>query len=108
MHVGYKLADMVNVAIEEGTYFNLNFGHLDGYSAMYYTYMWSKVISKDILSPFKKAGMTNEAVAKKYRDTILKPGGKKDADDLVADFLGRPYQFEAFREWLTGTPQPAA
>lgn len=93
---------------EEGTYFNLNFGHLDGYSAMYYTYMWSKVISKDILSPFKKAGMENEAVAKKYRDTVLKPGGRKDADELIRDFLGRPYQFDAFQEWLTGSPQPAA
>ena len=28
------------------------FGHLDGYSALYYTYMWSLVIAKDLFTPF--------------------------------------------------------
>ena len=27
-------------------------------------------------------------------------GGRKDAADLVADFLGRPYSFDAWAAWL--------
>ncbi len=87
----------------EGTHFNMNFGHLEGYSAMYYTYMWSKVIAKDLLSPFKKDGMLNAVHAKRYKQLILEKGGSKNADDLVTDFLGRPYAFEAFRQWLETT-----
>jgi thimet oligopeptidase len=34
---------------------------------------------------------------------VLVPGGSKDAADLVKDFLGRPYGFEAFHEWLERT-----
>ena len=84
----------------EGTHFNLNFGHLHDYSAMYYTYMWSKVIAKDFLSAFKENGLMDKKQAKRYRELILEAGGSKDADELVQDFLGRPYRFEAFKEWL--------
>ena len=33
------------------------FDHLNGYSAVYYTYMWSLVISKDIITRFNKEGI---------------------------------------------------
>ena len=39
-----------------GTYFHESFGHLDGYSAIYYTYMWSLVIAKDLFSVFRARG----------------------------------------------------
>lgn len=89
---------------EEGTHFQNSFGHLDGYSAMYYTYMWSLSIAKDLLEPFQKAGLMNQKIAKKYRDTILKQGGAKDAQDLVQEFLGRPFRFDAFEKWLKTDP----
>lgn len=76
------------------------FGHLYGYSAGYYTYMWSLVISKDLLSRFELEGMLNPNVAKAYRRAILAPGGSRDAADMVEDFLGRPYSFEPFGSWL--------
>lgn len=78
-----------------------SFGHLEGYSAIYYTYMWSLVIAKDLLSKFVEGGMLNTEVSTKYRQTILEPGGTKDAADLVVDFLGRPYAFDAFAKWLS-------
>jgi thimet oligopeptidase len=40
------------------------------------------------------------AVARRYRETILEPGGSKPAAELVKDFLGRPHAFEAYEEWL--------
>ena len=84
------------------TYMYLAFGHLDDYSAVYCTYMWSEVIAKDLFSAFKKGGLENSEIAMKYRRTILEPGGSKDAAQLVKDFLGREYSFEAYRNWLEG------
>ncbi|MCU0858082.1 MAG: Zn-dependent oligopeptidase [Pontiellaceae bacterium] len=82
------------------THMYANFGHLVGYSAMYISYMWSLVISKDLFSRFEEAGLFDPAVAQKYRRCILAPGGSKDAADLVEDFLGRPYSIEPFEQWL--------
>jgi thimet oligopeptidase len=81
---------------QEGTYFFTNLGHLNGYSAIYYTYMWSKVIAADLLTEFKKQGMHDTDTARHYRNNILSQGGSKPAARLVEDFLGRPYNFEAF------------
>ncbi len=84
----------------DGTYFQESFGHLDGYSAIYYTYMWSLVIAKDLLGPFRAAGLMDREVARRYRRAILEPGGSKRAAELVEDFLGRPYGYDAFERWL--------
>ncbi len=84
----------------EGTHFQLAFGHLDGYSAAYYTYVWSMVIAKDLESEFKKAGYLDAATAGRYRKAILEPGGSKPAAELVRGFLGRDYDFEAYRAYL--------
>ncbi len=81
------------------THFQASFGHLHGYSAIYYTYMWSLVISKDLFSCFGDDPMNHE-VASRYRERVLAPGGSRDAADLVEDFLGRPYNTEAWEAWL--------
>jgi len=83
------------------TYFYASFGHLNGYSSLYYTYMWSLVIAADMHSEFLKKGLRNSDLANHYRETVLAPGGKKDAAQLVEDFLGRPYSFEAFAKDLS-------
>ena len=64
--------------------------------------MWSLVIAKDMFSPFKAAGLMDSEVAGRYRRTVLEPGGTKPAAELVRDFLGRDYGFEAFADWLGG------
>ena len=92
--------DYSMVRFVPGTQFWANWTHLNGYSAMYYTYMWSLVIAKDLFSPFEKAGIMDPATAAKYRENVLAPGGSKPAADLVKDFLGRPYGFESFARWL--------
>jgi thimet oligopeptidase len=86
----------------EGTHFQTSFGHLEGYSATYYTYMWSLVIAKDMFTEFKKQGMLDPAVFSKYRDDVLAASGTMPAGDMVKDFLGRPYSFTAYGEWLNG------
>src|SRR5262245_12492354 len=84
----------------EGTHFQTSFGHLDGYSAVYYAYLWSLVIAKDLFGRFDKANLLAPAVAKKYRESILAPGGSRPAATLVRDFLGRPFEFKAWETWL--------
>jgi thimet oligopeptidase len=84
----------------EDTHFQTAFGHLDEYSAVYYTYMWSLVIAKDMFSQFDKSKLLAPEVAKRYRNTVLAPGGSKPAAKLVEDFLGRPFSFEAWQKWL--------
>jgi len=84
----------------DDTHFHCAFGHLDGYSSGYYTYMWSLVIAKDMFSAFDRADLFAPDVASRYRDRVLARGGSGDAADVVADFLGRPYTFDAYAAWL--------
>ena len=84
----------------EDTHMQSAFGHLDGYSAIYYTYMWSLVLSKDLFSGFDKSNLMSTEVAKRYRDKVLAPGGSKPAEKLVEDFLGRKSDFKAYQDWL--------
>jgi thimet oligopeptidase len=86
----------------EGTHMQTAFGHLNGYSAIYYTYMWSLVIAKDMFTEFKKDGLLNPQAAAKYRNSILGASGTKPATEMVRDFLGRPYSFQAYADWLNG------
>lgn len=88
------------------THMQAAFGHLDGYSAIYYTYMWSLVIAKDMFSEFDRSNLMSPETAKKYRQTILAPGGSKPAEQLVEDFLDRKPNFEAYENWLNeDTPE---
>jgi thimet oligopeptidase len=76
------------------------FGHLNGYSAIYYTYRWSKVIADDLFTRFAAEGLRNPATARAYREAVLDPGGTRPAAQLVRDFLGRDVSLEAYRAEL--------
>lgn len=82
------------------SHMHCSFGHLHGYGPSYYTYMWSLVIAKDLFSAFDADDLFAGDVATRYRDRVLAQGGRKDAADLVEDFLGRPYTFDAYAAWL--------
>ena len=58
--------------------------------------MWSKVIAADLFSIFEDQGIMNQNISKKYMDKVLSVGGSKDANDIVIDFLGRPFNYDAF------------
>ncbi len=85
----------------EGTHFQCNFGHLNGYSAVYYTYLWSLVIAKDLFSRFAKAkSILEPATARRYRKEVLEAASVRPAAEMVRRFLGRRTTFDAFRAWL--------
>lgn len=86
-----------------GTASPASWEHMNGdhYSAAYYTYLWSQTIAKDLHTAFD-GDLMNTTVSRRYRDKILAPGGTKPAAELVRDFLGRPYDLRAFKEWVAG------
>src|SRR5947209_20034358 len=70
----------------EGTHFQCNFRHLNGYSAIYYTYMWSLVIAKDLFSRFRAHGsLLDPSEAERYRARILGPGSEEPAAAQVRE-----------------------
>lgn len=89
-------------------HFQASWGHLAGYSAIYYTYTWSLVIARDLLEPFHEKGtLTDPETARRYAEEILIPGGSRPADELIRRYLGRPFDFRAFERWvLAGAANP--
>ena len=57
-------------------------------------------MAKDLHTKFTN-GLMDMTQAKRYRDLILAPGGTKPATELARDFLGRDFNFEAYRKWLS-------
>jgi thimet oligopeptidase len=89
-------------AYVDGTYRELTFTHLanPGYASAYYTYMWSLVIAKDLLTGFDKNNLSTPGAARRYRDVVFAPGSSKPAATLVRDFLRRPFNANAWEDWL--------
>jgi peptidyl-dipeptidase Dcp len=70
------------------TYFKHTFE--GGYSAGYYSYIWSEVLDCDAFEAFIEAGtIFDQAIAARFRQYILEPGGIYPADELYLKFRGR-------------------
>jgi oligopeptidase A len=80
----------------EGSHMQYSFGHLNGYGAGYYGYLWSKVYAQDMFSIFRKNGIMDQQTGIRYRDIILARGASDDPMNLVKDFLGRQPNDEAY------------
>ena len=88
-----------------GTHLEAAWGHLMGYSACYYTYAWSLVIARDFLGRFlEKGSLVDPELAARYAETILAPGSRRPATELVESFLGRPFDYRAFETWILSDP----
>jgi len=68
------------------TYFNHIFN--SGYSAGYYSYLWSEVLDNDAFEYFKEQGLFNPDVALKFRQTFLEKGGSEEPMTLYRSFRG--------------------
>lgn len=68
----------------------------DGYSAGYYSYMWSEVLDADAFSAFEETGDPfNPEMAEKLRKNIYAAGGSKDPEELYLAFRGKMPSAEA-------------
>ena len=90
----------VTLAPTPDTAFVAYFGHLASYDAGYYGYMWSKVLSLDIASEFKKSpeGFLDVTIGRRLRDEIYAPGNTRDVGESVDKFLRRPRSQQPFLE----------
>ena len=68
------------------TYFNHIFN--SGYSAGYYSYLWSEVLDVDAWEKFVADGVFNPATAKAFRETFLEKGGSEEPMTLYRQFRG--------------------
>ena len=68
------------------TYFNHIFN--SGYSAGYYSYLWSEVLDTDAFEFFQQQGIYNPSVAKSFRETFLEKGGSEEPMTLFRQFRG--------------------
>jgi len=84
----------------EGNRMYASFTHLVGYSSNYYTYILDKVIALDFYSQFNQDDPLSDAISAKYRKAVIDAGATKPAMQLATDFLGRPYNMDAFKAWL--------
>ena len=94
--IARELHAITGFAFPDGTHFQAGFGHLFGYDAGYYGYLWSKVSGDDMFTRFEEAGLPAPAVGRAYREGILERGGSVDGDALVREFLGREVSPAAF------------
>ncbi len=79
-----------------------SFGHLMGYDAGYYGYLWAEVFSHDMYTKFKEIGILSPEIGKLFRKWILEPGGSKDEMYLMESFLGRKVSDKAFVKNVIG------
>lgn len=84
----------------KGTHFEAAFGHLDGYAAGYYGYLWSKVYAQDIFAEFDKTDVFNTELGKRLKEEIYQKGGSEDELGMVKSFLQREPNSDAFIELL--------
>lgn len=84
------------IAWDDNDHTQYSFGHLTGYGAKYYGYLWSKVFAADLFDTIKKEGLLNPAMGDRYKSSILSRGGSKDPNLLIEDFLGRQPTPEPF------------
>lgn len=75
-----------------------------GYSAGYYSYIWSAVLDADAFAAFKETSLFDQETAKKYRENILAKGNSEDPMELYVKFRGREPEIEPLLEkrGLTG------
>ena len=77
------------------TYFSHIMG---GYSAGYYSYIWSEVLDADTVEWFKENGGLLRENGDHFRRTLLSRGGSVDAMELFRDFRGRDAAIEPLLE----------
>jgi peptidyl-dipeptidase Dcp len=71
----------------------------DGYSAGYYSYLWSEVLDADGFEAFKETkNVFDPATAKRLHDYIYSAGGTRDYAEAYRLFRGRDPKIDALLE----------
>lgn len=75
------------------------FSHImGGYSAGYYSYIWSEVLDAESVKWFEENGGLTRENGDHFRKTLLSRGGSKPAMELFRDFAGKDPSIEPLLE----------
>ena len=91
--IGFEKNTLINAGITleviPPRYRTTYFSHIiGGYSAGYYSYIWSEVLDADTVEWFKINGGLKRENGDRFRSLLLSKGGSKDAIQLFIDFKG--------------------
>jgi len=88
--------DITMFEFQDDTHFEAGFGHLNGYAAGYYSYLWALVFADDMFSVFQENGVMDQNTGLKFRKVVLERGSTIDEMEMVKEFLGREPNEKAF------------
>jgi peptidyl-dipeptidase Dcp len=69
-----------------------------GYSAGYYSYLWSEVLDKDAFNAFVETSLFDQATATSFRENILEKGGSMEEMEMYVNFRGAEPTIDALLE----------
>jgi intermediate peptidase len=73
-----------------GTSWQTQFGHLFGYGATYYSYLFDRAIASRVWGKLFSANPLSRRTGEKYKTELLRYGGGKDPWKMVARLLDAP------------------
>lgn len=73
-----------------GTSFQTQFGHLFGYGATYYSYLFDRAIASRVWRQLFSDDPLDREVGERYKREILRYGGGKDPWKMIGALLGKP------------------
>jgi len=81
----------LDYAVVPPRYRTTYFAHVwgGGYSAGYYSYLWSEILDADTFEWFKENGGLTRENGQRFRDLVLSRGGTEEAMKLYTNFRGR-------------------
>jgi peptidyl-dipeptidase Dcp len=100
----------INLSTVPPRYGSTYFAHIfsGGYSAGYYSYIWSEVLDADTVQWFREKGGLKRENGEHFRRSLLARGGSRDAMELYREFRGRDAVIEPLLERRGLQPPPEA
>lgn len=96
----FEAAALADIGLDDPAvptrYSSTYFAHVfsGGYSAGYYSYIWSEVLDADTVEWFRDNGGLTRGNGDRFRDRLLGVGGSKDPLAAYRDFRGRDAEIE--------------
>ncbi|WP_292762961.1 M3 family metallopeptidase [Microbacterium sp. UBA3486] len=96
----FEAAALADIGLDDPAvptrYSSTSFAHVfsGGYSAGYYSYIWSEVLDADTVEWFRTNGGLTRGNGERFRRRLLGVGGSKDPLDAYRDFRGRDAEIE--------------
>ncbi|WHE34686.1 M3 family metallopeptidase [Microbacterium sp. BDGP8] len=96
----FEAAALADIGLDDPAvptrYSSAYFAHIfsGGYSAGYYSYIWSEVLDADTVEWFEENGGLTRSNGDRFRQRLLGVGGSKDPLEAYRDFRGRDARIE--------------